>query len=158
MEEVDDNHLYWNRTCHPANEWLCIHFSNFWISLQIIPLHKWGNGDIDGTAGTPRAGILKHSPLFCKCTSDCLCFPLKSERLWSSCCGAAGLAASLESWDAGCILCPAQRVKDPVLLQLQPRLPTGAEIWSLAQKLRMLWGGPTPRKYRKKKEWEALQL
>ena len=37
----------------------------------------------------------------------------------SFCCGATGLAASLEPWDAGWIPSPAQWVKEPVLPQLQ---------------------------------------
>ena len=34
---------------------------------------------------------------------------------WSSCCGAVGLAVSLECWDTGLIPNPAQWVKDLVL-------------------------------------------
>ena len=45
--------------------------------------------------------------------------------------GATGLAASLEFRDAGCILGPAQWVKDLVLPQLQCRLPLqlGSDPW-----------------------------
>ena len=38
-----------------------------------------------------------------------------------SCCSTMGSAASLEHWDVGSIPSPAQRVKDPVLPQLQGR-------------------------------------
>ena len=45
-------------------------------------------------------------------------FPESKVYYWSSCCGATGLAASLEQWDSGSVPGPAQCVKDPLLPQL----------------------------------------
>ena len=47
---------------------------------------------------------------------------LKVLYFWSSYCGAKGLAASLEHWDAGSIPSLTRWVKDPTLLQLRTRL------------------------------------
>ena len=44
---------------------------------------------------------------------------------WSSLCGAAGSAASLEHWDTGLTPSPAQWVKDLALLELWLR----SQLW-----------------------------
>ena len=48
--------------------------------------------------------------------------------LGSSYCGATGLVASLQHWDAGSTPSPAQWVKDPVLLKLQCLVVAVAQI------------------------------
>ena len=64
---------------------------------------------------------------------------------WSSLCGAAGSAASLEHWDTGLTPSPAQWVKDLALLELWLR----SQLWLRSDPL--LWGGQKKKKKIKKK-------
>ena len=50
---------------------------------------------------------------------------LRMDPLWSSCCGAMGLAVSVECRDGDLIPSPVQWFKDPVLLQLWHR----SQLW-----------------------------
>ena len=71
-------------------------------------------------AGGGWPPLLQGPPAACALTSPSVSSQVSSEaEAWSSCCGAMGLVAPWERWDAGLIPGPAQQVKNLVLPQLQ---------------------------------------
>ena len=78
-------------------------------------------------------------------------FPESKVYYWSSCCGATGLAASLEQWDSGSVPGPAQCVKDPLLPQLWHSCRS--QLWlSSVSGPGTLYAEGQPKKKKKKKE------